>query len=103
MRLPIIGWEFKFVPRDMPGSEWSMQQALQLRIEPFRKRFGTQVVIKRDMLLVMGMDEAELKRNAIATTWCVQTKPWRLDIDLWKSFVNVDLSFLENLDKSWLE
>ena len=96
-------WEWKFVCKDMPGSEWSMQQAVKLRIDPFRKQLGKQVITKRDILLVMGKDEEELKRYAVAATWAVQTRPWRMDVDLWKSFVNVDLPFLERLDKRWLE
>jgi hypothetical protein len=36
-------------------------------------------------------------------TWAVQTRPWRLEIDLWRSFVNVDVEFLEGLDRRWLD
>ena len=87
----------------MAGSEWSIQKAVELRVDPFKKQFGKQVIVKRDMLLVMCKNEEELKRYAVAVTFAVQTNPWRLDIDLWKSFVNVDLAFLEGLDKAWLE
>lgn len=96
-------WAWKFVPRDMPGSEWSMQKGVDLRIDPFRKHFGKQVVVKRDMVLVMAKDEGELKRFAVAVCYAIHTKPWRMDVDLWKSFVNVPLSFLESLDKAWVE
>ena len=96
-------WTWKFVPKDMAGSEWSMQKSLEIRVDPFKKQFGKQVIIKREMLLVMAKDEEELKRFAVAVTFAVQTNPWRLDVDLWKSFVNVDLAFLEALDEEWWE
>jgi hypothetical protein len=96
-------WEWKFVPKDMAASEWSMQKSVEIRVDPFKKQFDKQVVVKRDMLLVMAEDEEELKRFVVAVTFAVQTNTWRLDIDLWKSFVNVDLSFLETLDEAWLE
>lgn len=56
---------------------------------------------KKDLILVMAQGEDELKKIATAVTYAVQTKPWRLEIDLWKSFVNVDLPFLEGLNEAW--
>jgi hypothetical protein len=96
-------WTWKFVPKDMAGSEWSMQKSIEIRVDRFKKQFGKHVIVKRDMLLVMAKDEEDLKRFAVAVTFAVQTNPWRLDIDLWKSFVNVDLAFLEALDETWLD
>jgi hypothetical protein len=55
------------------------------------------------MVLVMGEDVQELRRLSEGVTWAIQTKPWRLEVDLWRSFVNVDLQFLEDLDPKWLE
>lgn len=94
-------WEWKFVPKDMPFSEWSIHRQLKQRM--YRRFWGDNVVIKRDSLLVMAKDEDELLKLASAATYAVQTfDTWRLEIDLWKSFVNVDLRFLEELDERWI-
>jgi hypothetical protein len=92
-----------FIPKDCPCSEWSMHHTLKLRIDPFRKQLGDQVVLKRDQFLVMGENEKDLLWLASATTYAVQKRPWLREIDLWKSFVNVDVEFLEGLDKRWWE
>lgn len=65
---------------------------------------GNNVTVRRDSLLVMAKDEDELLKLASAATYAVQTfDTWRLEIDLWRSFVNVDLGFLEALDERWIE
>jgi hypothetical protein len=92
-----------FVPKDMPNSEWSMHHTARQRTQPFAKLFRDKVVVKRNAFLVMGKDEEELRRLAMATTYAIQRKPWRWEVDLWKSFVNVDLEFLEGLREEWLE
>ncbi|KAH3939036.1 hypothetical protein HBH70_220320 [Parastagonospora nodorum] len=48
-------WEFKFVPKDMPYSEWSIHHQLSLRLEPWKKIFGLQVIVCKDLVLVMGI------------------------------------------------
>lgn len=96
-------WEWKFIPKDMPFSEWSIHQQARMRIQPFRKALGDKVVVMRDVFLVMGLDEADLLTVAAATTYAVQTDPWRLEVDLWRSFVNVDMDFLEKLHDQWWE
>lgn len=96
-------WEFKFVPKDMPYSEWSIQQQLLLRLEPYKHIFGKGVMVAKDMVLVMGKDEKELRQLSEGVTWAIQTRPWRLEVDFWRSFVNVDVEFLEGLDPKWLE
>lgn len=65
--------------------------------------FKDKMEVKRDMVLVMGEDETDLERLVAAATFALQTNPWRLEVDFWKSFVNVDLPFLEKLDQKWLE
>jgi hypothetical protein len=35
----------------------------------------------------------------VAVMFALQTKPWFRQVDLWKSFVNVDLELLEGLDR----
>ena len=96
-------WEFCFVPKDMPGSEYSIHHAARLRIMPFKHLFRDKVLVKRDLFLVMGEDEADLHKYAVATTFAIQTDPWRLEVDLWRSFVNVDIAFLEQLQREWLD
>ncbi|MCJ1377759.1 hypothetical protein MMC17_000855 [Xylographa soralifera] len=96
-------WEWKFLPKDMPYSEWSVHRNCKERLEPFMHVFKGKVVLKRDLFLVMGEDEKDLQKLATAVTFAIQTRPWRLEVDLWKSFVNVDLKFLEEMDDKWLE
>jgi len=55
-----------------------------------------------DLVLVMGKDQEDLLKWSTAVTFALQTKPWFREVDLWKSFVNVDLGFMEGLDKFWL-
>ncbi|ESZ95248.1 hypothetical protein SBOR_4360 [Sclerotinia borealis F-4128] len=92
-----------FVPKDMPNSELSMHVACKNRIAPFKKQFGDKVVAKRDKYLVMGTDEKELEKIVAGVTYAVQMRSWRQEIDLWRSFINVDLGFLERLDEKWWE
>ncbi|KAH6625600.1 hypothetical protein C7974DRAFT_434634 [Boeremia exigua] len=95
-------WEWKFIPKDMPYSEWSVHQQLSLRLQPFEVVWGKQVWIAKDLIIVMGKNEKELRRFSEGVTWIVQTKPWRLEVDFWRSFVNVDVEFLKGLDPRWL-
>ncbi|KAK4449551.1 hypothetical protein QBC34DRAFT_494356 [Podospora aff. communis PSN243] len=55
-----------------------------------------------DLILVMGEAEQDLLKWCTAVTFALQTKPWFREVDLWKSFVNVDLDFMEGLDRYWL-
>lgn len=96
-------WEFCFVPKDMPGSEYSIHHAARLRTLPFKHLFKDKVLIKKDLFLVMGEDEEDLLKYAVATTFAIQTDPWRLEVDLWRSFVNVDVGFVEALKTEWLD
>ncbi len=91
------------MPKDMACSEFSIHHSNSQRIAPYKKFFGNQVIVKRDKFLVMGTDEKNLFRLATATTFAIQTRPWRWEVDLWKSFLNVDFGFLEGLDDRWLE
>ncbi|KAH8762906.1 hypothetical protein F5882DRAFT_431367 [Hyaloscypha sp. PMI_1271] len=101
----LIGRYFNwmFVPKDLPRSEWSIHLSAQARITPYKKFLGKNVIARRDKYLVMATDEGELFKLVAATTFAIQTKPWRLELDLWKSFVNVDIKFLEGLDDKWVE
>jgi hypothetical protein len=96
-------WLWMFQAKDLSYSEYSIHRMARERIEPFKRYFGKQISVKRDRYLIMGTDEKDLRRLATALVYAVQTRPWRLEIDLWKSFVNVDLAFVEALRDDWLE
>jgi hypothetical protein len=53
------------------------------------------LAVKRDAVLVMGTDEADLLKSVVRATVAVQRRPWRWDVDWWRSSMNVDLKFLE--------
>ena len=80
-----------------------MHHQARMRIEPFKHLFGDKVVVRRDMYIVMGEDETDLLGLSTAVTFAIQTKPWRLEVDLWRSFVNVDAAFVQSLDDRWIE
>ncbi|KAI8946385.1 hypothetical protein F4801DRAFT_564907 [Xylaria longipes] len=96
-------WQWNFIPKDMPVSEWSMYNNLKLRLDLVKKQLGDRVVHRGDVVLVMGVDQLDLLRYATAVTFAIQTKPWFREFDLWKSFINVDIGFLEKLDPYWLD
>ncbi|KAH9899086.1 hypothetical protein F4778DRAFT_771654 [Xylariomycetidae sp. FL2044] len=96
-------WEWKIIPKDFWISEWSIYNVLRMRLEILRAQLGDRVVHRGDVILVMGTGKLELLRYSIAVTFAIQTKPWFREIDLWKSFVDVDLEFLEGLDPYWLD
>ncbi|KAH7142034.1 hypothetical protein EDB81DRAFT_948268 [Dactylonectria macrodidyma] len=96
-------WEWKFVPKDMPGSEYSAHRVTESRLEILQAQFKDNVVNRGDLILVMGADSQELFKYCTAVTFAMQTKPWLREIDLWKSFINVDLDFLIDLDSHWLD
>lgn len=96
-------WEWKYIPKDGFSSEWSIYNTVRLRLDLLQKQFGDRVVHRGDIILVMGADAADLLRYSVAVTFAIQTKPWYREFDLWKSFVNVDLEFLEGLDPYWLD
>ncbi|KAI8626051.1 hypothetical protein F5Y19DRAFT_466640 [Xylariaceae sp. FL1651] len=86
-------WRWNFIPKDSPLSEWSMYNTLRLRLGTLKEQLGDRVVHRSDTILVMGVDQLDLFRYATAIR----------EIDLWKSFVNVDIKFLEGLDPYWLD
>ncbi|KAK6708341.1 hypothetical protein SNK04_009304 [Fusarium graminearum] len=51
----------------------------------------------------MGEDEDGLFKYCITVTLAIQTKPWMWEIDLWKSFINVDMDFIERMEEHWLK
>ncbi|KAI0508636.1 hypothetical protein F5B22DRAFT_619770 [Xylaria bambusicola] len=95
-------WRWNFIPKDMPVSEWSMYNNIKIRLDLIKKQLGDRVAHRDDVVLVMAVDQLDLLRHAVAVTFAIQTKPWFREFDLWKSFVNVDIKFLEGLDPYWL-
>lgn len=91
------------MPKDMPGSEFSAHQTTGKRLDVLKDKFGDRVVHRADLILVMGVDEDDLLRYCTAVTFAMQTKPWLREIDLWKSFINVDVEFLLDLDAFWMD
>ncbi|KAK5661906.1 hypothetical protein OQA88_10015 [Cercophora sp. LCS_1] len=55
-----------------------------------------------DLILVMGTDELDFLKWSTAVMFAIQAKPWFREVDLWKSFVHVDVVFVEGLDRYWL-
>jgi hypothetical protein len=96
-------WEWKYIPKDMPFSEFSIHFNLSQRIEPFRKALRDKTLIKRDMVIVMAEDAEELQMLTSAVTFAIQTRPWRLEVDYWKSFINVDIGFMDSLQDEWYD
>jgi hypothetical protein len=85
------------------NSERNIHHNLRLRLTPFSEQFGDRVVVRRDGVLVMGIDHDDLLKLAASVYFAVITRPWRMEVDMWEIIVNVDLEFLEGLDKRWLE
>ncbi|EEP82860.1 predicted protein [Uncinocarpus reesii 1704] len=96
-------WEWKFIPKDMPFSEWSIHFNLCQRLEPYRRVLRDKVIVKRDMVLIMGENEEEILQLTAAVTFVIQTRPWRLEVDYWKSFINVDIGFMNTLQDGWYD
>lgn len=113
-------WEWTFIPKDMPESECSIHIAIEKHLTRYRKQLKVhgrhggpkgaqvpdneaQVIVRRDLVLVMAVDEDECLRLTTGVTYAVQARPWLREVDVWKSFINVDLQFLEQLDKVWIE
>jgi hypothetical protein len=96
-------WDWKFVPKDMPGSEFSIHHTISTRLGLLKEQFGDRVHSRADLILVMGEDVADLLKYYVAVTFAMQTKPWLREVDLWRSFINVELDFLQQLNSYWLD
>ncbi|CAG9978536.1 unnamed protein product [Clonostachys byssicola] len=94
-------WEFRFVPKDMLATESMIHTIVQTRLKFIHKQVGDQVAHRGDLILVMAEDSKQLFKYATAVTFALQTRPWIREVDLWKSFVNVELDVLEGLDPYW--
>ena len=96
-------WRWTFIPKDQPDSDWSMQHNIDLQLARIKKQFGKNFEVKREMVLVMAEDEEKMPDLLTSIVFQLQTNQWRYEVDWWKSFVNVDLSFLAGLDRVWLD
>jgi hypothetical protein len=94
-------WEWLFIPKDMPYSEWSIHKTVRMRLEPYGSYFKQNVVHKRDMVLIMARDPGDCRDLTAAAVWALETRPWRVEVDPWKSWWNVDVAFLQGLDDAW--
>lgn len=97
-------WEWMCIPKDMPASEWIIHHIFRMRITPYEDAyFHGKVLLRRDVVLVVGENEKECRELTTAAVFAIQTRPWRLEVDPWKSWWNVDLPFLEGLNGRWWE
>jgi hypothetical protein len=98
-------WDWKFVPKDMGYSEMSIMLSIMKTLNLYKKelKLGTQVIVRRDIILVLGKSEQDCMMLTMAATFAVQARPWLREVDLWKSFVNVDAEFIKGLDGRWIE
>ncbi|SCB65309.1 unnamed protein product [Fusarium graminearum] len=92
-------WAWRFVPKDMTASEYSPHETIKRRLGYLKHQFGSRVINRGDLILVMGEDEDDLFKYCITVTLAIQTKPWMWEIDLWKSFINVDMDFIERMEE----
>ncbi|KAK5634121.1 hypothetical protein RRF57_009835 [Xylaria bambusicola] len=69
-------WRWNFIPKDMPVSEWSMYNNIKVRLDLIKKQLADRVTHRDDVVLVMGVDQLDLLRHAVAVTFAIQTKPW---------------------------
>ncbi|SMQ51641.1 unnamed protein product [Zymoseptoria tritici ST99CH_3D7] len=96
-------WLWKFYPKDVCGGEANFQETVDGRLRRWKAQLALNVKVRRDIVLVMGKDREELERMMVGTVFAIQTQPWRHEVDFWRSFVDVDLGFLEALDRKWVE
>ena len=94
-------WEWKFVPKDMPFSEWSIHHALRLRLMEYEKVVEGKIFLKGDKCLVVGKNREMCRNYSTIACFALTTRPWRLEVDAWKSFLGVKVEFLEGLDERW--
>jgi hypothetical protein len=87
----------------MPFSEWSIHHALRLRLNEYEQKIKGKVFLKGDKILVVGKNREMCRNYSTIAYFALTTRPWRLEVDVWKSFFGVKLDFLEGLDQSWWE
>ncbi len=99
-----LGNGFLTPPDASRGKAWAdVKYSGQDKWRHGRCELDDKVVQRGDLVMVMGEDEKDLFKLSTVVTFALQTKPWLREVDLWKSFVNVDLEFLEELEEFWLD
>ena len=93
------------MPKDRQNTEWLFLYVLEQLVAPFSTQLGmeTKCMFRKDKLLVMGASQEECLKLSVAATYALQNRPWVREVDLWKSFVNVDLQFLKDMDQRFLD
>ncbi|KAH9904801.1 hypothetical protein F4778DRAFT_789526 [Xylariomycetidae sp. FL2044] len=99
-------WEWRFMAKDYPFAEQGVHNIGVTALAALERRLGAaalrgRVVHAGDLYLIMETDERELLKLCTMLALAVQSRPWMREFDMWGSFVNVDLQFLEQLDESW--
>lgn len=61
------------------------------------------LIVKKNHYLVVGTSEEVLLKFATAIMSAIHTDPWWLEVDLWCSFTNLDIGFIELLQQGWLD
>ncbi|CAH0052439.1 unnamed protein product [Clonostachys solani] len=94
-------WEFRFMPKDALASEFMAHRVVEMILKLMRRQVGDRVAHRGDLVLVMAEDPKQLLKYATGVTFALETKSWLREVDVWKSFINVDLDVLEGLDPYW--
>lgn len=85
----------------MPFSEWSMNHSLGLHLESLKEtELRHSFESKGNMVSVMSETKEQLSSVLTPVVFMLQSNPWRIEVDFWKSFIDVDFPFLEKLDKA---
>jgi len=66
-----------------------MHHTVDLRLQRWKAQLGDNVKLRMDIILVMGKTQQELETYMFGTVYALHTNPWRLEIDFWRSFINV--------------
>ncbi|KAG9189328.1 hypothetical protein G6011_06196 [Alternaria panax] len=61
-------WEWKYIPKDMPMSEWSVHKSMTVILGAYEDVWKGRVVVARDVFLVMGKDADECRRLSEGVT-----------------------------------
>lgn len=86
-------WEWDFMPKDQPVSEEAIDNAGVTRLAALRAKMpGLTCVHRGDLCLVTGVIERDMLESCIAVTMVLQMGPWMRGVELWTTFVNVDLA-----------
>lgn len=69
----LCNWDANVLPS--LGGEWDLQAVLEGRFRRYKSQLGRNVTIRRDMVLVMGQDRAELEEMMCGAVYFLITNP----------------------------